>query len=143
MFRRVISNKILGSKVGLVVENLLNFNIQFYWVHPMVYHQGKIKRLYNRNHYNKASVQGKILTIVIFLRILTQNPSKGWNRKLKEVHSEHFLLYRKNSIFFSENTFFTFCETGNPKMQKNSLGPINYRILSFCCRTNLYSVNGV
>ena len=38
----------------------------------------------------------------------------------------YYKFIEKSQIFFSENTFFfTFCDTGNPKMQKNaqSLGP--------------------
>ena len=51
----------------------------------------------------------------------------------KEVHSEHYL----------KTCFFTFCDTGNSKMQKKSLTPVSYRILFFLYKTIFYSVNGV
>ena len=55
--------------------------------------------------------------------------------KFYKVHSEHYLLCaRKNK--FLETCFFTFCDTGNTKMRKKSLGPrslapVSYRISSF------------
>ena len=42
----------------------------------------------------------------------------------REVHTKHSLLLVYRKKFFLETRFFAFCDTGNPKLQKNSFGPL-------------------
>ena len=58
-----------------------------------------------------------------------------------------YYVYRKSrKKILSKRVFSTFCDTGNPKMQKQSLGPSLQSVGEFYLffyRTNYYSVNGV